>query len=186
MILHISCTIYQFSFVLFLLQISVCAISYVFPTMLRHFLELMWLWLLRMQMQPLIFLLLLMPIKAFNEMSKLSTAGKDVEAVKLGTAIDSSSFTQCLGLFGDLSIVRNLWSGSNWNPAHLGGVCCWVVAHPARIVTVRASIAPNPRALNVVKHITCIYHHRHLHRYNHRHHHHHHWCHHPSPQRRCQ
>merc|ERR1719318_160378 len=31
--------------------------------------------------------------------------------------------------------------------AVLGGVCCWVVAHPARIVTVRASIAPNPRAL---------------------------------------
>merc|ERR1719204_2844796 len=27
--------------------------------------------------------------------------------------------------------------------AVLGGVCCWVVAHPARIVTVRASIAPN-------------------------------------------
>jgi len=31
--------------------------------------------------------------------------------------------------------------------AVLGGVCCWVVAHPARIVTVRASIAPNPSAL---------------------------------------
>lgn len=31
--------------------------------------------------------------------------------------------------------------------AVLGGVCCWLVAHPARIVTVGASIAPNPRAL---------------------------------------
>merc|ERR1719204_1990255 len=31
--------------------------------------------------------------------------------------------------------------------AVLGDVCCWVVAHPARIVTVRASIAPNPSAL---------------------------------------
>merc|ERR1719447_2654626 len=31
--------------------------------------------------------------------------------------------------------------------AVLGGVCCWVVAHQARIVTVRASIAPNPSAL---------------------------------------
>merc|ERR1711872_81547 len=31
--------------------------------------------------------------------------------------------------------------------AVLGGVRCWVVAHPARIVSVRASIAPNPSAL---------------------------------------
>ena len=181
MILHISCTIHQFSFVLFLLQISVCAISYVFSNYAQTLPWLMWLWLLNVEGANAAFDVLVV-------IDANKNCQQDVNAVKLGTAVDGSSITQCLGLFGNLSIVRNLWSGSNWNPAHLGGVCCWVVAHPARIVTVRASIAPNPRALNVVKHITCIYHHhhRHHHRYNHRQHHHHHCCHHPSPQRRCQ
>merc|ERR1711872_899882 len=46
----------------------------------------------------------------------------------------------CLSLANKVDVVAH-------RNAVLGGVCCWVVAHPARIVTVRASIAPNPRAL---------------------------------------